>query len=102
LFVNKGQKMNILNNNTFRIITACILGVIGTLVVQEVTSETELLVDTTVATGITDAPDTVNVVDDVNNEDASNDNNVTENSGTELNTVTTPNITGVDKGTNNK
>ncbi|MBC8410916.1 MAG: hypothetical protein H8E12_19700 [Rhodobacteraceae bacterium] len=97
--------MNILNNNTFRIITACILGVIGTLVIQEVTSETELLTDvavTAVTAGTADTVDIVNVVNGANNEGTSNNNNTTENSSAELDTVTAPNATTVEQSVNNK
>lgn len=97
--------MNILNNNTFRIITACILGVIGTLVIQEVTSETELLTDvavTAVTAGTADTVDIVNVVNGANNEGTSNNNNTTENSSAELDTVTVPNATTVEQSVNNK
>lgn len=94
--------MNILNNNTFRIIIACVLGVVGTLVIQEVTSENELLVDTTVATGVTDTLDIVNVVDDVNGDETSDVVNTVGGLNVELGTVTTPSADVTGEGISNK
>ena len=83
--------MNVLNNNTFRIITAGLLGVIGTLVVQGLTDNNEVLTsDTTVETAnvaVTPA-EVVNTVDNINNIGTNDLTDKTTGLDVELDTVT--------------
>ena len=61
--------MNVLNNNTFRIMAAGLLGVIGTLVVQGLTDDNEVLTSDTTAETVNTAAapaEVVNTVDNVN------------------------------------
>jgi len=96
--------MNILNNNTFRIITAGLLGVIGTLVVQGLTNSEEVLVsDTTAetvhATGETNVDNIVNTVDNINN--AGTNNLVDETNGVDVELDATTNSVADTEKTNN-
>lgn len=83
--------MNVLNNNTFRIITAGLLGVIGTLVVQGLTGDNEVLTsDTTVETANTAVTpaEVVNTVDNINNVGTNDLTDKTTGLDAELDTVT--------------
>jgi hypothetical protein len=86
--------MNILNNNTFRIIVAGLLGVIGTLVVQGLTDTNEVLIsDTTVETvnTTTTGSDIVNTIDNIN--DVGTSGLTTETSGLNVELDATTNST---------
>jgi hypothetical protein len=86
--------MNILNNNTFRIIVAGLLGVIGTLVVQGLTDTNEVLIsDTTVETvnTTTTGGDIVNTIDNIN--DVGTSGLTTETSGLNVELDATTNST---------